>query len=145
MIDHITEDVQVGLAVIDRRDLNGRDEADAQLLGRGGGFRDAIDRVVIADGQQFNAVGRRRGDDLAGGERAIGLARVALQVECRVGLSFTGAAEYPLADPRRQGEGTDSEGSPEGPGSIRIPPEGQGSGGAVPRPSVRLMPATAAA
>jgi hypothetical protein len=52
---------------VGRRKFHGRDDVDAQRLGRLGGFGEGRHRVVIADRDARQPPARREGDGLAGG------------------------------------------------------------------------------
>ena len=47
MVDHVAEDVLVSVLLIQRRDLDRRDQPQAELRGRVGGLLDAVDAVVV--------------------------------------------------------------------------------------------------
>ena len=84
VVDVVAEDVQFqrrGPAVVDGRDLDGRDHPHAQAIARGEGLRDAADGVVVGQREQLHAGLGGAGHHLRGGEGAVGVGGVRLQVE----------------------------------------------------------------
>ena len=90
MVDPVAEHVQVLEWPVDRRDLRGRDHAHAVQSARGQRLVDAVHGVVVGQRQQLHAGAGRVLDDLGGGEVAVGVQRVGLQVEGRRGHARKG-------------------------------------------------------
>jgi len=83
VIDQVPEHVQVLLVAVHGGDLDRRHQAKPEP-GRGlGGGRDAVDRVVVAQREQLHAGLRRRGHHIRRLKRAVGVQRMALQIEGR--------------------------------------------------------------
>jgi hypothetical protein len=81
LVDAVAEDVQVLVLVLHAGDLDGADEPDA-VRGRDlARLGDAVDGVVVAEREELDAGLRRALDHLAGGQGAVGVQGVRLQVE----------------------------------------------------------------
>ena len=80
-VDPVAEDVQVLPALVDGGQLGGPNEPDAGGLGGLLGLDDAVDGVVVAEGQELHAGLGRVGDHRGGVEGAVGVDRVRLEVE----------------------------------------------------------------
>ena len=81
VIDEVAEHVQVLLVAVDRGDLDGRNEADAQFRAGVQRLRDAVDGVVVAQREQLDARFRRGRDHPVRLEGSVRVERVALEVE----------------------------------------------------------------
>jgi len=75
--------VEVGVQRVDGADLDGGGEADRVRGRRALRRRDAVDRVVVGERDQLDALRRRARDDLLGRQLAVGERGVRLQVEGR--------------------------------------------------------------
>jgi hypothetical protein len=82
VVEAVAEDVQVLELVLHAGDLRRRHDRDAAdgLCGRDR-LVDAVDRVVVGQREQLDAGLLGEADDLGGGQRAVGVDRVRLQVE----------------------------------------------------------------
>ena len=96
VVDAVAEDVQFAHgrgAVVDRGDLDGRHDLDPDPLAGCDGLGDARDRVVVGEGEQLDAGLGGKGHHLLGGEHAVGVGRVGLQIEAQ----SHGAQGYAIA------------------------------------------------
>ena len=83
MVDQITEDVQVGRSGVGSRDLDRGNETEVvcgRLFER---LADPLDAVVVGQRQQLDAGRRGGGHHLARRQLAVGVQRMALEVERR--------------------------------------------------------------
>ncbi len=83
VVDQVAQHVQVLLAAVDRGDLHRGNQPHAEAGGRLGGGLHPVDAVVVAQRQQLDAGLGGGGDHLPWLERAVGVQRVALQIEGR--------------------------------------------------------------
>ena len=86
VVDAVAEDVQFAghrRACIDGGDLDGGHHAHAHALALGDGLGDAADGVVVGQCQQLHAGGGGALHDLGGGQGAVGVGGVRLQIEAR--------------------------------------------------------------
>ena len=81
VVDDVAEHVQILLVAVDRRDLDSGDDTNSCVGRRVERLLDAVDRVVVAQREQFDAgLGGGR-DDVAGRQCPVRVERVALEVE----------------------------------------------------------------
>ena len=84
VVDAVAEDVEVLVLVLHGRDLHGGDEPQARVpLGLGERLVQPVDRVVVGQREQLDAVGGGEPDDLGGRERPVGVDGVGLEIERR--------------------------------------------------------------
>ena len=81
VIDPVAEHVQVLVAAVDRRDLGGRHHPHAVQGARREGLVHAVDGVVVGEGEQLHPRPRGVLHHLGGGQLAVGVQRVGLEVE----------------------------------------------------------------
>ena len=77
----VAADVEVLELARDGRQLGPGHAAQAVLARGGERLADAVDRVVVGEGHGPQARGRRVGDDVGGGEGAVGVHGVRLEIE----------------------------------------------------------------
>ena len=95
VVELVAEHVQVLVLAVDRRELGRGRQAHAPLRRRGQRLGHAVDGVVVGQRQQLDAAARRERDHRGGRERAVGVRRVRLEIECgcRVGCGHAGKDE----------------------------------------------------
>ncbi len=81
MVDEVGADVEVLVGAVEGGDLGARHDRDPVLRSGAQGFGDAVDRIVVGEGEPLDAGGSGGGHHLGRGKITVGPEGVGLQIE----------------------------------------------------------------